>query len=182
MALQGALAALLLAGPAHGYELQARLAGELGPLWITKASQVYLTLSRMQRDNLVTVTRVRQATRPDRQLLVLTDRGRKVAQDWLERPGSRDELVVRLAAARIAVPDRFAELAEPILAERTAALRTLREMRGRVRDGFQREAVEAEVARTQAEVRWLAGVRDRAEAIVATPAGRKVEEHVARLA
>jgi hypothetical protein len=89
---------------------------------------------------------------------------------------------VRLAAARIAVPDRFAELAETMLAERTAALRTLRDLRGRTRDGFQREAVDAEVVRTQAEVRWLAGIRDRAEAIVAAPAGRKVEEHVARLA
>jgi len=182
MALQGALAGMLLAGPAHGYELHARLAGELGPLWVTKPSQVYLTLGRMQRDNLVTAKRVRQASRPDRQLLYLTGRGRQVGRDWLELPGPRDELVVRLATARIAVPDRFAELAEAILAERTAALRTLRDIRGRVCDGFQREAVDAEVARTQAEVRWLAGIRDRAETILANPAGRKVEEHVAKLA
>src|SRR6266508_3301151 len=76
MGLQGVLAGLLLDSPAHGYQLQATLAAELGPLWVTRASQVYLTLGRMQRDGLVTARRVRQSTRPDRQLLELTARGR----------------------------------------------------------------------------------------------------------
>jgi DNA-binding PadR family transcriptional regulator len=182
MGLRGALAGLLLPGPAHGYELQVRLAGELGPLWVAKASQVYLTLGRMQRDGLVTATRVRQTSRPDRQLLALTAWGRRSALDWLEQPGPREELVVRLAVARVAAPDRFAELAELVLAERSAALRELREVRGRVGGGFQREAVEAEIQRTQAEVRWLAGVRDRADTIVAAPMGRRGEERVAKLA
>src|SRR6266540_3690324 len=157
MGLQGVLAGLLLDSPAHGYQLQATLAAELGPLWVTRASQVYLTLGRMQRDGLVTARRVRQSTRPDRQLLELTARGRAAALEWLERPGPADEVVVRLAVARLALPNRFRDLAETVLAERSAALRSLRELRDEVDGGgFQREAVQAEIFRTQAEVRWLA--------------------------
>jgi len=182
MGLQGVLAGLLLDGPAHGYQLQATLAAELGPLWVTRASQVYLTLGRMQRDGLVTARRVRQSTRPDRQLLELTARGRAAALEWLERPGPADEVVVRLAVARLALPNGFRDLAETVLAERSAALRSLRELRDEVDGGFQREAVQAEIFRTQAEVRWLAGVRDRGEELAAAPRGRRAKAGGGRLA
>src|SRR6266487_1236391 len=92
MALREVLCSLLLEGPAHGYQLQVTLEAELGPLWVTRASQVYLTLGRMQRDGLVVSRRVRQANRPDRQLLRLTARGRAVATDWLFAPGPAEEI------------------------------------------------------------------------------------------
>ena len=183
MGLQGVLAGLLLDGPAHGYQLQATLAAELGPLWVTRASQVYLTLGRMQRDGLVTARRVRQSARPDRQLLELTAHGRAAALEWLERPGPAGEVVVRLAVARLVLADRFRDLAETVLAERSAALRGLRELRDEVDGGgFQREAVEAEIFRVQAEVRWLAGVRDRGEELAAAPRGRRAKAGGGRLA
>src|SRR2546425_1375123 len=126
MGLRGVLAGLLLQGPAHGYKLRATLEAELGPLWVTQPSQIYLTLGRMQRDRLVTSQRVRQLTRPDRQLLQLTDQGRAVAKAWLFEDATAEEIVVRLAVGRLAVPGQFAELAEAILEERSAALRALR--------------------------------------------------------
>src|SRR6266705_2503941 len=110
MALREVLCSLLLGGPAHGYQLQARLEAELGPLWVTRASQVYLTLGRMERDGLASSRRVRQATRPDRQLFELTERGRAVARRWLDGPGSPDEAVVRLAVGRLVDPGRFRAL------------------------------------------------------------------------
>jgi DNA-binding PadR family transcriptional regulator len=173
MALREVLCSLLLGGPAHGYQLQATLEAELGPLWATRASQVYLTLGRMQRDGLVVSRRVRQATRPDRQLLRLTERGHAVATDWLFAPGPADEIVVRLALARLVLPDRFAELATLILDERTRALRALRALRDEVDGGFQREAVEAELYRIYGELRWLAGGRDRSEELVAMRRGTR---------
>jgi DNA-binding PadR family transcriptional regulator len=173
MSLPGVLAGLLLAGPAHGYQLQATLEGELGPLWRTRASQVYLTLGRMQRDGLISARRVRQATRPDRQMFELTARGREHARAWLDGPGDDDELAVRLAVARLAGEETFAGIADAALAQRTAALRALRALRGEVDEGFQREAVDAEVFRTQAELRWLDGVRTRAAEIAAVPRGTR---------
>jgi predicted ABC-type transport system involved in lysophospholipase L1 biosynthesis ATPase subunit len=57
--------------------------------------RLYLTLGRMRRDGLVAVHRVRQATRPDRQIFELTARGRAAARAWLFEPGDASEGVVR---------------------------------------------------------------------------------------
>jgi DNA-binding PadR family transcriptional regulator len=174
MALAGALLGLLLAEPAHGYQLQATLEAELGPLWETRASQVYLTLGRLERDGLVVVTRQRQEKRPDRQLLQLTARGRAAALQWLEDVEGGEDLVVRLAVARMAAPDRFEEVARATLEARQAALRRLRSLRRELTEGFQAEALEAEVKRVEGEVRWAGGVLDNADHIVArAPAGRR---------
>jgi DNA-binding PadR family transcriptional regulator len=169
MALQEALAALLVAGPSHGYQLMTTLESELGPVWETRASRVYLTLARMEQDGLVTATRVRQQSRPDRRLLRLTPRGRSMAERWLQGEGSTEDAVARLAVARVVVPNAFDRLAAALAANRSARLQRLRELRQQAREGFQLEALDADIARTQADLRWLSTVRDRADEIIARP-------------
>jgi DNA-binding PadR family transcriptional regulator len=173
MALQQALAALLLGGPSHGYQLMGTLQAELGPLWETRASRVYLTLARMEHEGLVTSTRIRQGARPDRNMLRLTQRGRSLAEAWLEAPGPADETVVRLAVARLVIPHRFEEVAAATAGHRGASLQRLRELRRRAREGFQPEALDAEIARAQSDLRWLALVRERHLDIVARPAAHR---------
>lgn len=176
MALQEALAALLLPGAAHGYQLMTTLATELGPLWETRASRVYLTLGRMEQDGLLTSTRVRQESRPDRRLLRLTARGRAMAERWLAGEGAGEDSVVRLAVARVVLPSAFDRLASALAANRSAHLEHLRELRRDVRDGFQLEALDAEIARAQADLRWLAAVKDRSDEIVARPMAQKAHK------
>ncbi|MDQ6884944.1 MAG: PadR family transcriptional regulator [Candidatus Dormibacteraeota bacterium] len=173
MSLQGAIAALLLGGPNYGYQLQATLEAELGPLWETKASQLYLVIGRMQRDGFITSQRVRQKTYPDRQLLALTRRGHDLGQRWLTESGPSHELPVRLAVARIAAPARFGEVAEAIAQERAAVLQQLRELKAQAASGFHQEAVELELARVRAELRWVTAVQERADEIVARPRIRR---------
>jgi DNA-binding PadR family transcriptional regulator len=182
LGLQGALAAVLLEGPAHGYQLHATLEAELGPLWITRSSQVYLTLGRMVRDGLITIRCVRQATRPDRQQLALTSRGREVAHKWLFDPGPSQEIVVRLAVARLVIPDRFEELATTIAEERAATLRRLRVLRAEADQGFQAEAVDVDVLRLQGELRWIARLRERQAEILARPRASRPASAVTRYA
>jgi DNA-binding PadR family transcriptional regulator len=179
MALQQALAALLLGGPSHGYQLMATLQAELGPLWETRASRLYLTLARMEREGMVTSTRIRQDARPDRNLLHLTQRGRGVAERWLEGDGPADEAVVRLAVARLVLPRRFAELAASMASQKAASLQRLRDLRRRAREGFQPEALDAEIARAQADLRWLTLVRERHVEIAARPAASRRSGSVA---
>ena len=173
MALRDALAALLLSGPNHGYQLVATLESELGPLWETRASRVYLTLARMEEEGLVTSERVRQDNRPDRRILRLTPRGRSIAQTWLDGEGSAEDPVVRLAVARIVMPQEFDDVVAALASERSARLQRLREIRRQTSEGFQPEALDAEIARTQADLRWLALVRDRSEEIVSRPKAQK---------
>lgn len=172
MALQGALCALLLSGPAHGYQLVMTLETELGDLWETRASQVYLTLARMERDQLVTSSRIPQPKRPDRQLLELTPKGRSAAVRWLWE-ANRDETVVRFAVARLVAPSDFEAIARSWLEERMAALGTLRELRRSQRGGFRRDAADAEIARVQGEVRWASSIVERASEIVAQPSAER---------
>ena len=181
MGLAGALGALLLDGPSHGYELHATLEAELGPSWVTRVSQVYLTLGRMSRDSLVTGERIHQAMRPDRQRLTLTPRGRLEAEAWLVA-GPAAEIVVRLSVARLVAPDRFGEIIEAMNAERIGMLHRLRVRHQEALLGFQGEAVEAEMAGVEGELRWLMSVQAEMEAILARPRARRAFESMARLA
>ncbi len=177
MSLQGALAALLLRGPAHGYELYVTLEGELGPLWVTRHSQVYLTLGRMQRDGLVRVRRVAQVGRPDRQVRSLTDSGRSMGRSWLFDNGPAEEVVVRLAVGRLVIRGQWGELVETISAQRTATLRALRSLQQQTStDGFRREALGIEIRRLEVELRWLAGLLDHQAEIVGRPVARLAPE------
>ena len=171
MSLREALAALLLKGPSHGYRLHATLEAELGPTWETSVSQLYLTLSRMQRDGLLIAARVPQANRPDRLLLELTAAGRKLAESWLVSSGAPRELVARIAIGRLVMPEKkLQRLVADAVAERSSALAGLRQLRGRVRtDGFQVEAVDAQIFATQAQLRWVASLLDRFGEIAARP-------------
>lgn len=181
MGLSGAIAALLLTGPSHGYELHATLEAELGSGWLTRPSQVYLALGRMTRDGLVVSKRIHQKTRPDMQLLTLTDSGRRAAEEWLAN-GPPDELVVRVAVARIVVPNRLAALLGAIADERTEALHRLRTARAQDEGGFRAEARHAEIVAVEAQLRWLAAVKACLDELVARPRARAQDERAAELA
>lgn len=181
MSLSGALAGLLLAGPSHGYELHATLEAELGPGWVTRASQVYLTLGRMARDGYVTSERIHQQTRPDRQLLRITETGRDLAAAWFER-GPADELVARIAVARLVRPDQLSSLVFSMIDERTEVLHRLRAERGRDSGGFRAEARDAEVRAVEAQVRWLNGLVGHLDDLATRPRARPADEPAAELA
>jgi DNA-binding PadR family transcriptional regulator len=169
MSLQGALAALLLRGPAHGYLLHATLEAELGRLWMTRPSQVYLTLGRMARDGLLTVRRVPQAARPDRHVFALTASGRSLGLGWLFEPGPADEIALRLAVGRLSTPGRFHELIDAIERHQTAVVHRLRQELA-TSAGFEREAIGLDLSRAQADLRWLGALRQRAPELVTIPA------------
>lgn len=186
MGLQEALAGLLSAGSAHGYQLFSMLEGELGPTWATRQSQLYLTLARMERDGLVSRRRIRQHALPDRQVFELTSKGRALADQWLTSAEPQSEMVVKLAVTRLARPELFGELAAAIADEVTGRLKTLRGLSGSLKTGFQQQALALEISRRQAEIRWLSSIRDDASAILAQPRaqrrGRQDEQESERLA
>jgi PadR family transcriptional regulator AphA len=181
MPLREALCGLLLRGPAHGYELHSALRGELGPVWDTRQSQLYLVIGRMERDGLVASRTVTQRRLPPRQVLALTKRGQRLAQSWLAAPGLREEAVLKLAVARIAAPDSFPGLAGLMAEDRAAELSQLRALRRAATGHFEKESIGFEIARCQAEIRWLGSVVDRAGEIVAKPTATVRGEHVQEL-
>src|SRR3954447_18490752 len=124
------LLALLANGPAHGYELKQALEQKfqsvLPPL---NAGQIYTTLQRLERDQLVQDDAVEQNGRPNKRVYRLTQKGHQELESWVKdaTPQTRlkDDFFIKLVLARAAgIADPF----ELIARQRAAYLQALREL------------------------------------------------------
>jgi len=153
-----ALLVLLARGPAHGYKLKVdyeRLAGP-GPI---NVGQIYSTLDRLQRDGLV--DRV-EADEGDRRVAYhVTEVGRRQALAWLSKsddpPRSGRSAVAGKVLMALGVPGVDPQTVIDIhrVAFLAAIQATRRRQRGERLELEERLAIEAEVAVTEAELRWL---------------------------
>jgi DNA-binding PadR family transcriptional regulator len=159
--VQEVVLALLAGEPSYGYQLKARLALALGPLaGALNEGQVYVTLNRLEKANLVESHRAAQADRPDRKVYALTQAGRDRVASWLDdtswpkaAPAEFHLKLVAAAAAGLADPvgivDRqrreliggLAEAQRAALAEPNGSVASL--------------LLEGVVLRLQADLRWL---------------------------
>ena len=166
MGVREGLLALLHLAPSHGYQLRGDLELAVGSLWSVNVGQVYSTLQRLERDDLVEA-----AGEPDEDGRVpysLTGRGREEATTWLATPEPRtddvrDELVLKVLLARrtgllpaVAVVD----------AQREATMRALQgfTQRRNALDPADLErllALDRLVLRARAELDWLELVEER---------------------
>lgn len=97
---------LLSQAPTHGYNLLQTYAdlfsAALPPL---NAGQIYTTLSRLERDGLVSKVDIEQEGKPDKRVYELTDDGRLALQGWfaepLTGPRLKDNFFLKLISARI---------------------------------------------------------------------------------
>jgi DNA-binding PadR family transcriptional regulator len=155
------LLALLAKEPSHGYQLRARLQLALGPLAeALNAGQVYVTLNRLEKADLVSSQRIGQADRPDRKVYELTAAGRARVTEWLEdtswpkpAPAEFHLKLVAAAAAGLADPVRLVdaqrhELLAGLAAAQRAAL-------AEPNDSVAALLLEGVVLRLQADLRWL---------------------------
>ena len=163
--------ALLADAPAHGYEirrgLEERFGAVIAPL---NAGQVYTTLQRLQRDELVADDAVAQHGRPDKRVYRLTDAGRDALFEWLGTPSAptrlRDDFFMKLVFAHSM---GLADPAELIARQRVAYLRSLGELERVLAsdppvDGTTALVVEGAALHLEADLKWL----DRCEAVLGT--------------
>jgi DNA-binding PadR family transcriptional regulator len=182
MSIRHGLLALLSQGPRYGYQLRAEFEASTGSSWPLNIGQVYSTLSRLERDELV--TRV-GADDEGRFVYRITPAGEADVREWFATPVARadrprDELAIKLA---MAVTTPGVDVRQVVQAQRTATLRTLQDLT-RVKaaapadpadqgDRAWRLVLESMIFQAEAEVRWL----DHCEAFVvrtapaAPPAG-----------
>jgi DNA-binding PadR family transcriptional regulator len=104
-ALRGAMLALIVERPTHGYELAHRLNRRLGPTWYVDPRQIYPYLDEMERAGLVTSTTEASPDRPRQARVVYhaTDEAHVALQRWmqsdLERVPVRPDVMARVASA-----------------------------------------------------------------------------------
>ena len=166
--MRHAVLALLADRPAHGYEikrgLEQRFGSVVAPL---NAGQVYTTLQRLERDELVTDDAVAQSGRPDKRVYRLTDAGRQALEEWLGVPSAptrlRDDFFMKLVFAQSL---GLADPAALIARQREAYLRSLGELERVLADGgadgTTALVVEGAALHLEADLKWL----DRCEEVL----------------
>ena len=154
--------ALLADQPAHGYEirrgLEDRFGSVIAPL---NAGQVYTTLQRLTKDELVADDAVAQTGKPDKRVYRLTDAGREALEEWMTTASAptrlRDDFFMKLVFAHSM---GLADPAELIARQRVAYLRSLGELERVLAndppvDGTTALVVEGAALHLEADLKWL---------------------------
>ncbi|GAA2662373.1 MULTISPECIES: PadR family transcriptional regulator [Nonomuraea] len=165
MSIRQSLLTLLSKGTRYGYQLRAEFESSTGATWPLNIGQVYTTLSRMERDGLVSSGEQDEQGRVG---YTITEAGRAEVERWFSTPVAqsdrpRDELVIKLA---MAVAAKDVDVGAVIQRQRTATMRALQELTRAKRTGTdgaaQRLVLDSMIFQAEAEQRWL----DHCEAVL----------------
>jgi len=158
MSIRHALLALLAETPQHGLHLKQGFEQHTGELWPLNVGQVYSTLQRLERDELV----VGDADGSDarQRLYQLTEQGRDELDRWLNATAydptpPRNELVIKVLVA-VAIPD--VDTIAVIDRHRRQILEAMQQLtRTKMHDhGLASMLVaDAELFRLEGAIRWL---------------------------
>jgi DNA-binding PadR family transcriptional regulator len=165
MSVRQALLALLEEGPMYGYQLRSEFERRTGATWPLNVGQVYTTLTRLERDGLVTGA---GADAGGHVVYEVTDAGRDEVAAWFTTPVGRttpprDELAIKLALA-VTVPG--VDIGTVIQQQRSATISALQDYTRLKRDrdpvGGADQAdmawglvLDSLIFNAEAEVRWL---------------------------
>src|SRR5215203_540160 len=102
MSIRYALLALLSNGPKHGFQLAHDFEAGTGEMWPLNTGQVYTTLQRLERDELVETDDTVEGGPQNSYRITVA--GRRELQQWLLTPPDtsrppRDELVIKVLVA-----------------------------------------------------------------------------------
>ena len=163
MSIRQSLLAILDQGTCYGYQLKSEFDRRTGSTWPLNVGQIYSTLERLERDELVD----RVASDNDGHVYFeITADGHAEVASWLASPvvrstSTRDELAIKLA---IAVTLPGVDIAHVIQVQRASTLRTLQELT-RTKNATDNPESAEELAwllvvdslifHAEAEVRWL---------------------------
>jgi DNA-binding PadR family transcriptional regulator len=159
VSIRHALLALLSEGPKYGLQLREEFEARTGEVWPLNVGQVYTTLQRLERDELVASE---DSDEGPQKAYQITERGVAELAEWLRTPPDlsappRDELVMKvLMAVRLPGTD----VHEVIQAHRRYLVQLMQEWT-RIKEGGADGdlnlvlAVDAELFRLDSAVRWL---------------------------
>jgi DNA-binding PadR family transcriptional regulator len=185
MSIRHGLLALLEAGPKYGYQLRGEFEHATGGTWPLNVGQVYSTLSRLERDGLVTGVGTDENGRVRYQI---TGEGDAELRQWLRTPITRearprDELAIKLALA-LSVPG--ADVHQIVQTQRSATIRTMQEYTRLKRQSTPADGggdlsqeiswslvLDSLIFAAEAEIRWL----DHCEARLARAAAAQPVKH-----
>lgn len=163
--MRHALLALLSEGPSYGWKLRQDFEGRTGEVWPVNGGQVYTTLQRLERDELIVSDEVGNEGAQRR--FRLTEAGRGELARWLKTPPDlsappRDDLVIKVM---VAVGSAGIDARGVLQVHRRHLVEVMREY-ARVKEASPDDVnlamvADAEVFRLDAQARWLDSVESR---------------------
>lgn len=184
MSIKYALLAILAERDLHGYELKSSFDEKVGAFWSLNFGQIYSTLDRLEKDELVVHDRETQERRPDRKIFRITAQGRRAVAEWLTSPvgkvrALRDEFFIKLVFMDKGDPAPILELIEK---QKALYLKRMRQLTQRKlalkKEPQDRQAlttellIDAGIFHAEADIRWLDLCASKiTTALTAQPAG-----------
>jgi DNA-binding PadR family transcriptional regulator len=161
MTVRHALLALLSEGPKYGLQLRQEFEARTGEVWPLNVGQVYTTLQRLERDDLVRSDGSEDGPQKRYQI---TDEGGRELHEWLRTPSAaappRDELVIKVMVA-LAVPG--VHVGELVQVHRRGLVELMQRFT-RLKEGAAEDdlsvalVADAEIYRLDGTIRWLDSV------------------------
>jgi DNA-binding PadR family transcriptional regulator len=174
MSVPHALLALLSEGPKYGLQLREEFEARTGEVWPLNVGQVYTTLQRLERDGLVESDGAGEDG-PQKGFRI-TAGGEEELAGWLRTPPDlasppRDELVMKVLVA-VRVPG--IDVHEVVQAHRRYLVELMQQWTRIKEDESEFDlglalAVDAELFRLHAVIRWLDAADSRLKRAVADP-------------
>jgi DNA-binding PadR family transcriptional regulator len=175
VSVRHALLALLSEGPKYGLRLREEFEAGTGEVWPLNIGQVYTTLQRLERDGLVESDDGEERDSPQKRFRITADGSAELAA-WLRTPPDmssppRDELVIKVLVA-LRVPGT--DVTEVIQAHRRYLIELMQQWT-RIKEADAGHdlalglAVDAELFRLDAVVRWLDAADGRIKRAAAEP-------------
>ena len=179
MSVKYAMLGILAEKDLHGYELKSNFDEKVGEFWSLNYGQIYTTLDRLEKDELVTHDRQTQDKRPDRKIYSITRKGKRELEEWLATPVSRvralrDEFFVKLVFMNKNDPGPVLDLIEKQKALYLKQMNRLTQQKVSLKkkpgssDAFTTELLmDAGLFHAEADIKWLTLCASKIKALAA---------------
>ncbi|OIS10822.1 PadR family transcriptional regulator [Corynebacterium diphtheriae] len=159
MSVKHSMLALLYEKPRHGYELKTGFETLVQGMWPLNAGQVYTTLDRLERDNLVESPGNDQK---DRKLYTITQAGKEELWSWLDEPVGRsllkDEFYFKfLCADHVAYEEKQTMInkQKETLIKDVLHLTHLKKQMAQSENDAMKLLIEGALLHLEADIKWL---------------------------
>lgn len=162
-----ALLGFLISGPSHGYDLHQRFMIELGHVWHLSQSQAYTILKRLEQRGDISARVVEQEKLPARQMLYISEAGRRRFFEWLElgiaanARSIRLEFLTRLYFTQLHRPENMSRIYEAQADEMETAIERLESLLEHLppEQVFNRLSLDLRLRQMRLIQNWMAEIR-----------------------
>lgn len=178
MSVRHAVLGLLAQRPRHGYELRAAFEAVVGgeEYWDVKPSQIYTTLTRMEKSGLVAEQAVEQDGGPEKRIYAITKDGYKALAEWFTDGTTpehqRDEFFIKLMLALVsqaADPQKLIDIQRTHLYRELHTVTTQRTRVDPTKELAKILFLDKVAMHLEADLRWLEMTEARLEEIMRQP-------------